>query len=110
MLETQAKDLVPKIQSLRRVTPPITNDDVKNQAALLKHLQDITKQKLQAQLLGTRMKIFLQTPYAYHTIRRYVDENQLESHTFMLPEEKKLRAVIRGLPIVIPTPLTSSQN
>ncbi|GFX36928.1 nucleic-acid-binding protein from transposon X-element [Trichonephila clavipes] len=99
MLETQAKDLVPKIQNLRRVTPPITIDNVKNQAALLKHLQDITKQKLQAQLLGTRMKIFPQTPYAYHTIRRYVDKNQLESHTFMLPEEKKLRAVVRGLPI-----------
>ncbi|GFV54732.1 nucleic-acid-binding protein from transposon X-element [Trichonephila clavipes] len=86
-------------KSAKSYTPPITIDNVKNQAALLKHLQDITKQKLQAQLLGTRMKIFPQTPYAYHTIRRYVDENQLESHTFMLPEEKKLRAVIRGLPI-----------
>ncbi|GFT44954.1 hypothetical protein TNCV_1795761 [Trichonephila clavipes] len=54
MLETQAKDLVPKIQNLRRVNPPpISMDNVKNQAALLKHLQDITKQKLQTQLLGS---------------------------------------------------------
>ncbi|GFW17263.1 RNA-directed DNA polymerase from mobile element jockey [Trichonephila clavipes] len=80
-------------------TPPITIDNVKNQVALLKHLREITKLKFQAQLLGTRMKIFPQTPYVYHTIRRHINENNLEGHTFMLPEEKKLRTVVRGLPI-----------
>ncbi|GFR21507.1 nucleic-acid-binding protein from transposon X-element [Trichonephila clavata] len=44
------------------------------------------------------MKIFPQTPYAYHIIRRYINDNNLEGHTFSLPEDKKLRAVIRGLP------------
>ncbi|GFQ71939.1 nucleic-acid-binding protein from transposon X-element [Trichonephila clavata] len=82
----------------KRYAPPITIDNVKNQAALLKHLQDITKVQLQAQLIGTRMKIFPQTPYAYHIIRRYINDNNLEGHTFSLPEDKKLRAVIRGLP------------
>ncbi|GFR04779.1 putative RNA-directed DNA polymerase from transposon X-element [Trichonephila clavata] len=79
-------------------TPPITIDNVKNQAALLKHLQEMTKLKLQAQLIGTRMKIFPQTPYAYYLIRKYIKENNLEGHTFSLPEDKKLRAIIRGLP------------
>ncbi|GFY76237.1 nucleic-acid-binding protein from transposon X-element [Trichonephila inaurata madagascariensis] len=79
--------------------PPITIDNVKNQAALLKHLQTVTKQKLEAKLIGTKFRIYPQTPYAYHQIRRYVDENSLEAFTYMLPEDKKLRAVIRGLPI-----------
>ncbi|GFU53041.1 hypothetical protein TNCV_3098291 [Trichonephila clavipes] len=69
-----------------------------NQAALLQHLQTITKQKLEAKLIGTKFRIYPKTPYAYHQIRRYIEENSLESHTYMLPEDKLLRAVIRGLP------------
>ncbi|GFV16587.1 probable RNA-directed DNA polymerase from transposon X-element [Trichonephila clavipes] len=78
--------------------PPINIDNVKNQAALLQHLQTITKQKLEAKLIGTKFRIYPKTPYAYHQIRRYIEENSLESHTYMLPEDKLLRAVIRGLP------------
>ncbi|GFW68404.1 hypothetical protein TNCV_3617491 [Trichonephila clavipes] len=39
-------------------SPPITIDNVKNQAALLKHLQDVTKQKLEAKLIGTKFRIY----------------------------------------------------
>ncbi|GFT99313.1 nucleic-acid-binding protein from transposon X-element [Trichonephila clavipes] len=78
--------------------PPINIDNVKNQAALLQHLQNITKQKLEAKLIGTKFRIYPKTPYAYHQIRRYIEENSLESYTYMLPEERLLRAVIRGLP------------
>ncbi|GFX19498.1 putative RNA-directed DNA polymerase from transposon X-element [Trichonephila clavipes] len=77
--------------------PPITIDNVKNQAALLKHLQEVTKQKLEAKLIGTKFRIYPQTPYSYHQIRRYINENTLESFTYMLPEEKMFHAVIRGL-------------
>ncbi|GFQ65823.1 histone H2B [Trichonephila clavata] len=72
----------------KRYTPPITIDNVNNQAALLKHLQEITKLKIQAQLIGSRMKVFPQTPYAYHIIRRYIKENNLEE------SEKKLSPYI----------------
>ncbi|GFQ70011.1 nucleic-acid-binding protein from transposon X-element [Trichonephila clavata] len=82
--------------------PPITIDNVTNQAALLKHLQQITKLKLEAKLIGTKFLVFPQTPYAYSLIRRYIAENSLEGYTYMLPEDKKLRAVIRGLPIDMP--------
>ncbi|GFX42374.1 nucleic-acid-binding protein from transposon X-element [Trichonephila clavipes] len=78
--------------------PPITIDNVSNQAGLLKHLQDLTKIKLEAKLIGSKLRIFPQTAYAYHLIRKYVEENSLESYTYILPEEKKLRLVIRGLP------------
>ncbi|GFU19924.1 nucleic-acid-binding protein from transposon X-element [Trichonephila clavipes] len=78
--------------------PPITIDNVSNQAGLLKHLQGLTNLKLEAKLLGTKLRIYPQTAYAYHLIRKYVEENQLESFTYILPEDKKLRLVIRGLP------------
>ncbi|GFU15360.1 hypothetical protein TNCV_42111 [Trichonephila clavipes] len=48
---------------------------MKNQAALLKHLQEVTKQKLEAKLIGTKFRIYPQTPYSYHQIRRYINEN-----------------------------------
>ncbi|GFY43090.1 RNA-directed DNA polymerase from mobile element jockey [Trichonephila inaurata madagascariensis] len=78
--------------------PPITIDNVSNKAGLLKHLQDLTKLKLEAKLIGSKLRIFPQTAYAYHRIRKYVDDNQLESYTYILPEDKKIRLVIRGLP------------
>ncbi|GFY75138.1 nucleic-acid-binding protein from transposon X-element [Trichonephila inaurata madagascariensis] len=44
-----------------------------------------------------------ETPaYAYHRIRKYVNENNLESYTYILPEDKKLCLVIRGLPTDMP--------
>ncbi|GFW47282.1 nucleic-acid-binding protein from transposon X-element [Trichonephila clavipes] len=86
-------------QNKKPHVPPITIDNVKNQAALLKHLQEVTKQKLEAKLIGTKFRIYPQTPYSYHQIRRYINENSLESFTYMLPEDKMLRVVIRGLPI-----------
>ncbi|GFT03628.1 hypothetical protein TNCV_3135901 [Trichonephila clavipes] len=87
--------------------PPITIDNVSNQAGLLKHLHDLTKLKLEAKLfslslIGTKLRIFPQTAYAYHLIRKYVEENSLESYTYILPEEKKFRLVFRGLPTDMP--------
>ncbi|GFR15525.1 hypothetical protein TNCT_346381, partial [Trichonephila clavata] len=64
--------------------PPITIDNVTNQAALLKHPQQITKLKLEAKLIGTKFRIFPQTPYAYSLIRRYISENNQEGYTYML--------------------------
>ncbi|GFS47318.1 hypothetical protein TNIN_139191 [Trichonephila inaurata madagascariensis] len=64
--------------------PPITIDNVANQAALLKHLQDITKLKLEAKLIGTKLRIYPQTASAYHLIRKHIDENSLEAYTYML--------------------------
>ncbi|GFX28827.1 nucleic-acid-binding protein from transposon X-element [Trichonephila clavipes] len=58
--------------------------------------------KLEAKLIGTKLRIFPQTAHAYHLIRKYVEENSLESYTYILPEDKKLRLVIRGLPTDMP--------
>ncbi|GFU79071.1 nucleic-acid-binding protein from transposon X-element [Trichonephila clavipes] len=78
--------------------PPITIDNVSNQAGLLKHLQSLTNLKLEAKLIATKLRIYPQAAYAYHLVRKYVNENNLESFTYILPEEKKLRLLIRGLP------------
>ncbi|GFS66749.1 hypothetical protein TNCV_229841 [Trichonephila clavipes] len=82
--------------------PPITIDNVSNQAGLLKHLQDLTNLKLEAKLIGTKLPIYPQTAFAYHRIRKYIDDNSLESVTYILPEDKKLHLVIRGLPTDMP--------
>ncbi|GFQ95210.1 nucleic-acid-binding protein from transposon X-element [Trichonephila clavata] len=82
----------------KRHVPPITLDNVANQDALLKHLREMTRVNLEAKLIGNKLRIFPQTAYAYNHIRRYIAEKGLEAYTYMLPEEKKLRVVIRGLP------------
>ncbi|GFR11233.1 nucleic-acid-binding protein from transposon X-element [Trichonephila clavata] len=101
---TSATSVTPSVTAPQRKqhVPPITIDNVSNQAALLKHLQGVTNLKLEAKLIGMKFRIYPQTPYAYTLIRRYIDENGLEGYTYMLPEDKKLRAVIRGLPIDMP--------
>ncbi|GFT16398.1 nucleic-acid-binding protein from transposon X-element [Nephila pilipes] len=83
--------------------PPITIDKITNPATLLKKLQDFTKIKLIAKLTGTSLKVFPPTAHAYHKLRRYVEDNKLQGHTYMLPEERKLRVVIRGMPVDMPT-------
>ncbi|GFT78221.1 nucleic-acid-binding protein from transposon X-element [Trichonephila clavipes] len=77
--------------------PPITIDNVKQSHQLLKKLQDITKQKKRGKITGKGLGVYPETPEAYHTIRRYVDAEKLESFTYQLDEEKDLKAVIRGM-------------
>ncbi|GFQ94371.1 nucleic-acid-binding protein from transposon X-element [Trichonephila clavata] len=93
-----ATDVQPTAPERKRHVPPITIDNVVNKAALLKHLQEVTRVNLEAKLIGNKLRIFPQTAYAYNHIRRYIAEKGLEAYTYMLPEEKKLRVVIRGLP------------
>ncbi|GFT79604.1 hypothetical protein NPIL_454411, partial [Nephila pilipes] len=86
----------------RQMAPPIIIDNIKNGTTLLKSLQAVTKTKLTAKLTGTSLRIYPQTAHAYHKIRHYIDEQKLQAHTYMLPEEKKIKAVIRGMPIDMP--------
>ncbi|GFS33178.1 hypothetical protein NPIL_475901, partial [Nephila pilipes] len=82
--------------------PPITIDNVKNSAELLKKLQQMTGIKLTAKLIGTSLRIYPQTPAAYHIIRRHATSENLQHFTFQLPEEKKISVVIRGMPTDMP--------
>ncbi|GFS34709.1 hypothetical protein NPIL_523451 [Nephila pilipes] len=54
----------------RKMVLPIAIDNVQNASALLKILQNLTKIKLTAKLTDTNLRIYPQTAYAYHTIRR----------------------------------------
>ncbi|GFT91832.1 nucleic-acid-binding protein from transposon X-element [Trichonephila clavipes] len=81
-----------------RPPPPITIDNVRQSHQLLKKLQDITKQKIRGKIIGKGLRVYPENPEAYHTIRRYVDAEKLESFTYQLDEEKDLKAVIRGMP------------
>ncbi|GFU16772.1 nucleic-acid-binding protein from transposon X-element [Nephila pilipes] len=86
----------------RQMAPPIIIDNIKNGTTPLKSMQAVTKTKLTAKLTGTSLRIYPQTAHAYHKIRHYIDEQKLQAHTYMLPEEKKIKAVIRGMPIDMP--------
>ncbi|GFS64257.1 hypothetical protein TNCV_3945781 [Trichonephila clavipes] len=75
-----------------RPPPPITIDNVRQSHRLFKKLQDITKQKIRGKIIGKGLRVYPENPEAYHTIRRYVDAEKLESFTYQLDEEKDLKA------------------
>ncbi|GFU24689.1 hypothetical protein TNCV_3178281 [Trichonephila clavipes] len=76
-----------------RPPPPITIGNVNQSNKLLKKLQDITKQKLRGRIIGKGLRVYTETPEAYHAIRRYFDSENLEAFTYQLNEEKELKAV-----------------
>ncbi|GFV86660.1 hypothetical protein TNCV_4185131 [Trichonephila clavipes] len=85
-----------------RPPPPITIDNVKLPNQLLKKLQDTTQQKLRGRMVGKGFRIYPKPPEAYHAIRRYIDAEKLEAFTYQLPDEKEIKAVIRGMPADTP--------
>ncbi|GFR15003.1 RNA-directed DNA polymerase from mobile element jockey [Trichonephila clavata] len=87
-----------------RPPPPITIDNVDKSAHLLKRLQDLTGQKLVGRTIGKSLRVYPQTPLAYKKIRQLIDEEQLESFTHQLSEEKDIKIVITGMPVDMPIP------
>ncbi|GFV22170.1 hypothetical protein TNCV_1920301 [Trichonephila clavipes] len=85
-----------------RLPPHITIDNVNLPNQLLKKLQVITQQKLRGRIIGKGLRIYPETPEAYHAIGRYIDSEKLEDFTYQLNEEKELKAVIRGIPADTP--------
>ncbi|GFS91438.1 hypothetical protein TNCV_4548201 [Trichonephila clavipes] len=76
-----------------RLPPPITIGNVNESNKLLKKLQDITMQKLRRRIIGKGLRVYPETPEAYHAIRRYFDSENLEAFTYQLNEKKELKAV-----------------
>ncbi|GFQ76871.1 RNA-directed DNA polymerase from mobile element jockey [Trichonephila clavata] len=85
-----------------RPPPPITIDNVNHPAQLLKRIQTMTKEKLTARTRGKSIKLYPETPEAYHRIRKLIDDEKLEAFTFQFPSEKEYRVVIRGIPADMP--------
>ncbi|GFR00680.1 RNA-directed DNA polymerase from mobile element jockey [Trichonephila clavata] len=85
-----------------RPPPPITIDNITNSAAFLKNLQQMTNENFMGRVVGKGLRVYPQTPQAYHTIRNYADKEKLETYTHQLSEEKELKAVIRGMPSDMP--------
>ncbi|GFS63157.1 RNA-directed DNA polymerase from mobile element jockey [Trichonephila clavipes] len=99
--ENEDEDPAPHTPKYRK-PPPITIDNVANSAALLKKLQALTRGFHGARVLGRGLRVYPNTPQAYHGIRKYIDREKLESFTYQLNEEKELKAVIRGMPSDMP--------
>ncbi|GIY17287.1 uncharacterized protein CDAR_197331 [Caerostris darwini] len=84
--------------------PPIIVDDPVNGKQLLEDLNHLTNEAVTGRVIGNKLKIFPPSAEAHRAIRREIsDERKLKSHTYLLPQEKQLKVVIRGLPNDFPT-------
>ncbi|GFT65790.1 nucleic-acid-binding protein from transposon X-element [Trichonephila clavipes] len=100
--ENEDETEVPVHHNTVRPPPPITIDNVKLQNKLLKKLQDATQQKMKGRMVGKGLRIYPETREAYHAIRKYVETEKLEAFTYQLPEDREIKAVIRGMPADTP--------
>ncbi|GFW38625.1 hypothetical protein TNCV_3879941 [Trichonephila clavipes] len=100
--ENEDETEVPVHHNTVRPPPPITIDNVKLPNQLLKKLQDTTQQKMKGRMVGKGLRIYPETPEAYHAIRKYVETEKLEAFTYQLPEDREIKAVIRGMPADTP--------
>ncbi|GFU59153.1 nucleic-acid-binding protein from transposon X-element [Trichonephila clavipes] len=89
---------IPKV----RPPPPITIDGIAQPAQFLKKIQDLTRPKLIGRMKGRSMRVYPETPEAYHQIRKLIEDEKFESFTHQFPEEKIYKVVIRGLPTDMP--------
>ncbi|GFY76940.1 hypothetical protein TNIN_445751 [Trichonephila inaurata madagascariensis] len=76
-----------------RPPPPITIDNVEHTAQLLKRLQNLTNQKLQGRVIGRGLRVYPETPAAYHQIRNLIENEKLEAFTHELSENKEIKVV-----------------
>ncbi|GIX67136.1 RNA-directed DNA polymerase from mobile element jockey [Caerostris darwini] len=91
-------------ECVRAYIPPIIVDDPVNGKQLLEDLNHLTNEAVTGRVIGNKLKIFPPSAEAHRAIRREIsDERKLKSHTYLLPQEKQLKVVIRGLPNDFPT-------
>ncbi|GIY35938.1 uncharacterized protein CDAR_434641 [Caerostris darwini] len=75
-----------------KYVPPIFIDDIQQSTRIF------AVAKIPGRISGGKLKVFLTTPDEYRIIRNKINALNLKSHTFILPREKQLKTVIRGLP------------
>ncbi|GFS58617.1 hypothetical protein NPIL_254641 [Nephila pilipes] len=106
-LLTNAKNTSPTTRTSphlhrRSSMPPITIDNIQNSTTLLKKFKNLTQLNLTGKLIGSSLRVYPQTAAAYHQIRSFIFQENLQHYTYQLPENKMIRAVIRGMPIDTP--------
>ncbi|GFX47082.1 nucleic-acid-binding protein from transposon X-element [Trichonephila clavipes] len=57
---------------------------------------------MKGRMVGKGLRIYPETPEAYHAIRKFVEAEKLEAFTYQLPEDREIKAVIRGMPADTP--------
>ncbi|GIY73269.1 hypothetical protein CDAR_51561 [Caerostris darwini] len=82
-----SEDVTSRIQTMQ-----VDDDDQQD-------LNHLTNEAVTGSVIGNKIKIFPPSAEAHRAIRREIsDERKLKSHTYLLPQEKQLKVVIRGLP------------
>ncbi|GIY84244.1 nucleic-acid-binding protein from transposon X-element [Caerostris darwini] len=88
----------------RPYIPPIVVDIVNDGKKLMNELNAFTNEKVTARVVGDKLKIFPPSAEAHRLIRSEItDKRKLQACTFLLPQDKHLKIVIRGLPLDYPT-------
>ncbi|GIX86793.1 uncharacterized protein CEXT_533611 [Caerostris extrusa] len=81
----------------RLYIPPIVVDKV-NDGKKTYELNALTNEEVTARVVGDKLKIFPPSAEAHSLIRSEItDERKLQAHIFLLPQDKQLKIVIRGL-------------
>ncbi|GIY43565.1 uncharacterized protein CDAR_270711 [Caerostris darwini] len=84
--------------------PPIVVDKVNDGKKRMDELNDLTNKKVTARVVGDNLKIFPPSVEAQRFIRSEItNKRKLQAHTFLIPKDKQLKIVIRGLPNDYPT-------
>ncbi|GFQ69904.1 hypothetical protein TNCT_264561 [Trichonephila clavata] len=74
-------DTTTETRHAARPPPPITIDNIQRSTELLKKLQELTKQQMKGRVIGKGLRVYPETPEAYHAVRNFIDQNKLESFT-----------------------------
>ncbi|GIY09233.1 hypothetical protein CDAR_15361 [Caerostris darwini] len=92
----------------RPYIPPIVVDKVNDGKKLMGELNVLTNEKVTARIVGDKLKNFPPSAEAHRLIRSEITDNRkLQAHTFLFPQDKQLKIVIRGLRMTTPQQISS---
>ncbi|GIY67329.1 RNA-directed DNA polymerase from mobile element jockey [Caerostris extrusa] len=76
--------------------PPIIFDNPINGKQPLEDLNHLTNETVTGRVIGDKLKIFPSSAEVHRAIRHEIsDKRKLKSHTYLLPQEKQLKVIIK---------------
>lgn len=79
--------------------PPIVVENPDDWAALRKEIKETKTDIVKAKILGKSVKIYVKDSSDFRRLTAFLESHNRAYYSYRLPEEKKIYAVVRGLPI-----------
>lgn len=80
-----------------KIPPFILYNVTSKLPSLINQIKESTSEFTYQLLADNKIKILTRTVESYKTVKNILDENNIERHTYKLPEEKLFRVVLRNL-------------